>query len=85
MTLIRDNISQINVFDLSLTDVHKLVAHVLSNNFLRFGKLYFEQTTGIAMGSRIASPAAYLLYAPSRIVLPLFSDSDSDSSLTLTC
>ena len=58
MTLIRDNISQINLFGLSLTDAHKLLTHVLSNNFLRFGKQYFKQTTGIAMGSRVAPPVA---------------------------
>ena len=58
MTLIRDNVTKIDMFGLSLTDFHKLLTHVLTNNYLRFGLSYFKQTTGIAMGSRIAPPIA---------------------------
>ena len=58
MTLIRDNVAKLDLFGLSLTDFHKLLSHVLTNNYLRFGQAYFKQTTGIAMGNRIAPPVA---------------------------
>ena len=58
MSLIRENTAKIDLFGLSLPDVKKLLTHVLTNNYLRFGKDFFKQTTGIAMGNRIAPPVA---------------------------
>ena len=51
---------QINMFGLSISDVVHLLNHCLSNNYLRFGDKYFRQTTGIAMGSRVAPPLAII-------------------------
>ena len=58
MSLIRDNAAKIDLFGLSPLDFNKLLTHVLRNIYLRFGQEYFKQTTGIAMGSRIAQPVA---------------------------
>ena len=50
----------VNMFGLSADDVTHLLDHCLSNNFLRFGDKYFRQTSGIAMGSRVAPPLAII-------------------------
>ena len=41
-------------------DITIQVGNILSNNYLRFGDRYFRQTTGIAMGSRVAPPLAII-------------------------
>ena len=51
---------EINMFGLTIPDVTLLLEHCLSNNYLRFGDKYFRQTTGIAMGSRVAPPLAII-------------------------
>ena len=58
MTLIHDNVANVDLFGLTLTDFNQLLSHVLTNNYLRFGENYFKQKTGIAMGNRIAPPVA---------------------------
>ena len=58
MSLIHDNAAKIDLFGLSLPDFNKVLTHVLTNNYLRFGQKYFKQTTGIAMGNRMAPPVA---------------------------
>ena len=58
LDLIKRHTDKINLFGLTLNDVKTLLEHCLNNNYLRFGKHYFKHTTGIAMGSRIATPLA---------------------------
>ena len=58
ISLIENNLSKINTFNLSITDIRTLLTHVLSNNFLRFNSKLFKQTSGIAMGNRLAPPVA---------------------------
>ena len=58
MTLIERNLTKINMFGITVTDLRNLISHVLTNNFVRFGTNTFKQTSGIAMGSRIAPPVA---------------------------
>ena len=58
MTLIRNNLCKVNLFGISLSDLRSLLSHVLTNNYVRFGNDVFKQTSGIAMGSRIAPPVA---------------------------
>ena len=45
---------------LGIADVKSLLQHCLTNNNLRFGDEFFRQTTGIAMGSRVAPPLAII-------------------------
>ena len=56
--LIKENISKINTYGLSLDEIEKLLTHVLTNNFIRFGTDFYKQTEGIAMGNRLAPPLA---------------------------
>ena len=58
LDLLKRHLDKINLFGLTLKDVKALLEHCLNNNFVRFGKSYYKQTTGIAMGSRIAPPLA---------------------------
>ena len=58
MKLIEANISKINTFSTTLDDIRSLLTHVLTNNFVRFNTKIFKQTTGIAMGNRLAPPVA---------------------------
>ena len=46
------------MYGLSTKDVKTLLEHCLTNNFLRFGKQYYHQNSGIAMGNRVAPPLA---------------------------
>ena len=50
----------INIFGLNISDVTSLLGHCLSNNHLRFGDKFYRQTSGIAMGSRVAPPLAII-------------------------
>ena len=50
----------IDMMGLDVPDVTKLLNHCLSNNYLKFGEKYYRQTTGIAMGSRVAPPLAII-------------------------
>ena len=54
ISLIKDNLSKINVYGLSLADIETLLTHVLTNNYIRFGSSYHKQTEGIAMCNRLA-------------------------------
>ena len=56
--LLNQHRDSLDMRGLSVGDVERLLRHCLSNNFLRFGDQYFRQTTGIAMGSRVAPPLA---------------------------
>ena len=56
--MLTEYLSRIDMFGLSLDDFRKLITHVLTNNYFRFGQQYFRQSTGIAMGNRIAPPVA---------------------------
>ena len=58
LDLIKRHVDKIELFGLTLKDVKTLLEHCLNNNYLRFGKDFYKQTTGIAMGSRIAPPLA---------------------------
>ena len=58
MHLIESNVARVNMFGITPTDLRNLLSHVLTNNFVRFGSQVFKQTSGIAMGSRIAPPVA---------------------------
>ena len=57
LDLLERHIDRIDLFGLTL-NVKKLLEHCLNNNYLRFGKEFYKQTTGIAMGSRIGPPLA---------------------------
>ena len=48
------------MFGLNISDVTSLLEHCLSNNHLRFGDKFYRQTSGIAMGSRVAPPLAII-------------------------
>ena len=50
----------IDMLGLDISDVTQLLHHCLSNNYLRFGDSYYRQTSGIAMGSRVAPPLAII-------------------------
>ena len=50
----------INMFGLNISDVTSLLEHCLSNNHLQFGDKFYRQTSGIAMGSRVAPPLAII-------------------------
>ena len=59
LDLIERHKDKVELFGLTLSDIKVLLEHCLNNNnYIRFGKEYFKQTTGIAMGSRIAPPLA---------------------------
>ena len=58
--MLKTHSSKVDLFGLTIPDVKKLLEHCLGNNYLRFGKNFYKQTTGIAMGSRIAPPLAIL-------------------------
>ena len=58
LDLLKRHIDKIDLFGLTLDDIKKQLEHCLNNNYLRFGKEFYKQTTGIAMGSRIAPPLA---------------------------
>ena len=60
LELLAHHHSEVNTFDLEADDFKSLLTHCLSNNHVRFGCDYFRQTTGIAMGSRIAPPLAII-------------------------
>ena len=68
--LIRDNANKTNLYGLSFTEIETLLTHVLTNNFVRFGKKFFKQTDGIAMGNRLAPPVgiAFMHRLESRFV-----------------
>ena len=58
LDLLKRHIDKIDLFGLTLDEIKKLLEHCLKNNYLRFGKEFYKQATGIAMGSRIAPPLA---------------------------
>ena len=58
MDLIHANFNKINTFNVTLNDIRSLLTHVLTNNYVRFNSKIFKQTTGIAMGNRLAPPVA---------------------------
>ena len=58
MALLEANLDKINTFCIALNDIRSLLTHVLTNNFVRFNSKVFKQTTGIAMGNRLAPPVA---------------------------
>ena len=58
MTMLEEHEESINTYDMTLTDIERLLKHCLTQNFVRFGSDYFRQQTGIAMGSRVAPPLA---------------------------
>ena len=58
MHLVERNLTQMNMFGITPSDLRTLLSHVLTNNFVRFGSKVFKQTSGIAMGSRVAPPVA---------------------------
>ena len=58
LTLVKRNLDHINMFGMTLSDLRTLLSHVLTNNYVRFGSNIFKQTSGIAMGNRVAPPVA---------------------------
>ena len=56
--MIKSHQDKVDMFGLSLDAFKDLLQHCLQNNFVRFGDEYYQQTTGIAMGSRVAPPLA---------------------------
>ena len=56
LDLIKRHKDKAELFVLTLSDIAVLLEHCLNNNYIRFVKEYFKQTTGIAMGSGIAPP-----------------------------
>ena len=58
VTLLTDNLARVNMFGLTIPSFRTLLDHVLTNNYVRFGSQIFKQTSGIAMGSRVAPPVA---------------------------
>ena len=58
MRLVEGNLDKVNLFGITLSDLRALLSHVLTNNYVRFGSKVFKQTSGIAMGSRVAPPVA---------------------------
>ena len=58
--LLESHHEAIDMFGLNISDVIHLLNHCLSNNYLRFGNNYYRQTSGIAMGSRVAPPLAII-------------------------
>ena len=58
MNLLETNLTKINTYGTSLTDIKALLTHVLTNNYLRFGTKFYKQTSGVAMGNRVAPPVA---------------------------
>ena len=58
MLLVERNVTKVNMFGITPPDLRTLLTHVLTNNFVRFGSRFLKQTSGIAMGSRVAPPVA---------------------------
>ena len=58
MKILEMNLNKISTFNLTLDDIRSLLTHVLTNNYVRFNSKIFKQTTGIAMGNRLAPPVA---------------------------
>ena len=56
--LIETNLSKVNTFGITIDDIRGLLTHVLTNNYVRFNSEFFKQTSGIAMGNRLAPPVA---------------------------
>ena len=73
LDLIKRHLDKINLFELTLDDLKTLLEHFLDNNYVRVGRDYYKQTTGIAMGSRIA-PLLAIVFMNSVELLILASD-----------
>ena len=58
MKLLETNASKSNTFGVSLTDIQSILNLALMNNYIRFGSQFYQQTSGIAMGNRVAPPEA---------------------------
>ena len=58
ITLIESNLTKINMYSLTVDDIRTLLTHVLSNNYLTFNSKLYKQSSGIAMGNRLAPPVA---------------------------
>lgn len=58
MNLLNQHFDDVATFGLDSGGIRRLLEHCLSNNFVRFGDKHFQQTHGIAMGSRVAPPLA---------------------------
>ena len=68
--MIQKHKTKIKLFEFSINDVKSLLEHCLNNNFIRFGNKTYKQSTGIAMGNRIAPPLAILfMHAVESLVL----------------
>ena len=60
MNLLQEHRDSINLFGLCWTDVEPLLAHCLTNSYLRFGQSFYKQNLGLPMGSRIAPSVAII-------------------------
>ena len=56
--MIKAHESKIDLFGITLDSLKTLLRHCLQNNYVRFGDIFYKQTKGIAMGSRVAPPLA---------------------------
>ena len=60
ISLLEQHHHEVDCHGLSTSDVKGLLHHVLTANYVRFGEKYFRQTSGIAMGNRVAPPTAII-------------------------
>ena len=51
---------KIDLLGLDKDTIKTLLAHCLTNNYVRFGQQFYKQNQGIAMGSRMAPPLAII-------------------------
>ena len=60
MMLLNEHSAKVDTFGLLPSDIKQLLEHCLNNNFVRFGDKTYRQSSGIAMGSRVAPPLAIM-------------------------
>ena len=60
MELLDTHSKEVDMFDLSLQDIRRLLEFVLSSNYFAFGESVYRQRKGLAMGNHLAPPMAII-------------------------
>lgn len=60
LDLVKEHQDEIDTIGFELRELENLLRFVLKNNCFRFGKNFYQQKMGVAMGNRLAPPFAIL-------------------------
>ena len=60
LDLVKEHQDEIDTIGFELDELENLLCFVLTNNCFRFGKNFYRQKMGVAMGNRLAPPFAIL-------------------------